>query len=273
MHIPILTYHALNAPGWTYDSNDHVAFAEDLALLRRQGYRTVSLSRIADALIQGTFDSLAEQRVAGVSFDDGTDHDWVDFSYPGWGSLRAMATILREDGAGLALDGADASGTSFVIVSPDARSQLDRACSAGRGQWQENWWRTANESGVLEIASHSWDHLHEALDRVAHSGNARGNFHSIDSREDADAQILRAENYLIEHLGQSSGLFAYPYGHVAQYLLDFYFPRGIAPIKAAFASSGGHCTQASNRWSIPRWVCQQHWRSSEELEQLLQSDH
>ena len=32
MRVPILTYHALNASGWDYGTNDHVALAEDLEL-------------------------------------------------------------------------------------------------------------------------------------------------------------------------------------------------------------------------------------------------
>ena len=34
MQIPILTYHAMNVSGNSYESNDHVAFAADLDLFR-----------------------------------------------------------------------------------------------------------------------------------------------------------------------------------------------------------------------------------------------
>ena len=49
--IPILTYHALHAPGWDYDSNDHVALATDLALLRQLDYRIVPLSVLVQHLL------------------------------------------------------------------------------------------------------------------------------------------------------------------------------------------------------------------------------
>jgi len=267
--IPILTYHALHAPGWEYHSNDHVAFAADLALLRELGFRVVSLRQIVDALVGGSLNELSQHRVVGISFDDGTDHDWIDYSHPGWGSLRSMATILRVDGAGMGLNGESASGTSFVIVSPDARDQLDQACSAGRGQWQDSWWKQANDSGLLTIANHSWDHLHPALEEVRHSRNVRGDFCQIDNECDADSQVLEAEHYLVERLGKSEGLFAYPFGHVAPYLRDHYFPNGNCGIDAAFATGGSHCTARSSRWAIPRWVCQEHWNSPEQLRDLL----
>jgi hypothetical protein len=267
--IPILTYHALHAPGWDYASNDHVALAADLQLLGRLGFRVVALSEVVDALIGGTLAALAEQRVVGLSFDDGTDHDWFDYSHPDWGSLRSMATVLREDGAGLGLHGGPASATSFVIVSPAAREQLDNACMAGRGQWQDSWWKEANDAGLLTIANHSWDHLHPALASVCHSRGCRGDFHTVDNVVDADTQVVQSEQYLRQRLGASSGLFAYPFGHVSTYLRDAYFPSGQSGIRAAFAAAGGHCLPDSNRWAIPRWVCQEHWRSGDELARLL----
>lgn len=268
--IPILTYHALHAPGWDYESNDHVALATDLELLKGLGFRVVALAQIVDALIDGTLAALSRERVVGVSLDDGTDHDWFDYSHPDWGSLRSMASVLREEGTCMGFHGGAACATSFVIVSPCAREQLDRACMAGRGQWRDSWWKEAHDSGLLTVANHSWDHLHPALDSVCHSRGCRGDFHAVDNPVDADEQLIQSERYLRQQLGGSSGLFAYPFGHVSAYLRDAYFPSGRSGIRAAFAAGGGHCLPDSDRWSIPRWVCQQHWRSSDELARLLE---
>ena len=97
--IPILTYHALHAPGWDYASNDHVALERDLAEIKSVGFRVVSLQRIAQAVIAGAVEELARHRLVGISFDDGTDHDYLDFSHPGYGHLKSMARVLREGGA------------------------------------------------------------------------------------------------------------------------------------------------------------------------------
>lgn len=99
--VPILTYHALHAPGWDYHSNDHVALECDLQAIRGQGFRVAALSTIAQAVIDGTLATLARERVVGISLDDGTDHDFIDFSHPDYGHLRSMARVMREHGAGL----------------------------------------------------------------------------------------------------------------------------------------------------------------------------
>ncbi|GIR70799.1 MAG: hypothetical protein CM15mP74_20500 [Halieaceae bacterium] len=47
-HIPIFTYHSLNAPGNTYSSNDHVALECDLITLKALGYRVLPLPQLID---------------------------------------------------------------------------------------------------------------------------------------------------------------------------------------------------------------------------------
>lgn len=268
--IPILTYHALHAPGWEYSTNDHVAFEHDLGCIRALGFRVASLVDIAECVISETVDRLAAERVVGVSFDDGTDHDWHDFSHPGYGELKSMATILREQGGDLGWGTLQANATSFVIVSPEARTTLDRTCIAGREQWRETWWREAAESGVLTIANHSWDHAHIALDRVAQRDNVRGDFRAIDSFVDAERQIGHAERYLRDRLGpHANGLFAYPYGQSNSYLVEEYLPRQEL-VRAAFVEGGRYVTPETGRWTIPRFSCQSSWQSPAGLRAILE---
>jgi hypothetical protein len=95
-NFPILTYHALHAPGWEYDTNDHVALEADLALLKQMGYRVVPLSVLVQHLFVKAIPSLQSGLFVGLSFDDGTDLDYFDFSHPGYGDLKSFHTLLTE---------------------------------------------------------------------------------------------------------------------------------------------------------------------------------
>ncbi|MGE4070865.1 MAG: polysaccharide deacetylase family protein [Lysobacterales bacterium] len=267
--IPILTYHALHAPGWDYHSNDHVALEQDLASIRELGFRVVPLATIAEAVIDGAVADLAAQRVLGISLDDGTDHDYLDFSHPGYGHLKSMARVLRESGQALGYPEGPATATAFVIASAQARTQLDRTCIAGRGQWRDVWWEEAAREGILAIANHSWDHLHPTLDSVVAKHAERGRFDTVHDFDDAEREIGDAQRLLRERLGpMAQALFAYPYGQFSDYLVSEYLP-GQSLIRAAFCCGGQYVTSASTRWTIPRFTCQEHWQTPEDLREIL----
>src|SRR5690606_31225585 len=86
--------------------------------------------------------------------------------------------------------------TSFVIVSPAARAELDRTCLVGRGWWDDDWWDDAQREGLLAIESHSWDHNHHTLPVTAQREQRKGTFRSIDTHADADAEIRQASDWL-----------------------------------------------------------------------------
>ncbi len=267
--IPILTYHSLHAPGWSYGENDHIALENDLRVIRRLKLRIVPLAVIANALKEQRIVELASRGVLGISFDDGADFDYYDFVHPDFGHLKSMARILREQASDLGQDGGQANATSFVIVSPQARVELDRTCIAGRSQWRDVWWYEAAQSGVLTVANHSWDHLHGSLQEVAHSRDSRNSFMVVDNVDDADAQIKTAHQYLQSMLGRyANGLFAYPYGQAPRYLIESYFPAHDF-VQAAFTTGGAAVTAQTNVLEIPRYVCGEHWHSPEELEAIL----
>lgn len=274
MRIPVLTYHALHAPGWEYHSNDHIALERDLAVIRESGRRVVPLSRLVSHLFEQPDPDLNDRALVALSFDDGSDHDYRDYSHPDWGHLKSFRTLLTAAGD-LGWDGGIPQGTSFVIVSPDARRQLDERLIAGRGQWQEDWWLPAAREGVLEIGNHSWDHAHPALDQVAHSDQTRrssmaGSFMAIDDQTAADTQVLQAEQYLENTLGHHrTGLFAYPFGEASDYLAGTWFPAHADRFQAAFVTGGDYVTARSDRWRLPRFVCGEHWRTPQELAAIL----
>ncbi|HKE47668.1 MAG TPA: polysaccharide deacetylase family protein, partial [Rhodanobacteraceae bacterium] len=259
-------YHSNNVGGNEYDTNDHVALAADLRVIRRAGLRIVPLARVVDALLGTT--ALPERAVA-LSFDDGSYFDWYDMDHPTCGPQRGFAGILREFAA---KTGAAAHATSFVIVSPDARAILDRTCLAGRGWWGDDWWRDAEREGLIAIESHSWDHNHHTLPSTVQREQDKGTFRSIDTHADADAEIRAANDWLDMHArAPRAGLFAYPYGETNDYLVRDYLPRHVAEhrLRAAFGTKPEPVTRASARWNLPRYVCGHHWRSTDELARLV----
>ncbi len=271
--IPILTYHALNAQARDYASNDHVAFEQDLALIRRLGFKVARLVDIASLTWSRAPSPLDSGSWVGLSFDDGTDHDYFDVvAHEYLGDVKSFYTILKQSAANAGRDWPRPSGTSFVIASPDARTVLDRTCMAGLGHWRDVWWKEAAESGIFEIGNHSWDHAHPTLDTIAQRQQRKGTFHGIDNQADADAQIIQAHEYINRLTGgRAAPLFAYPYGETPDYLVREYFPKEIARHRmlAAFSTAGDYATAQSDRWNIPRFVCGPHWKNPEGLEKIL----
>src|SRR5690606_28187268 len=78
--------------------------------------------------------------------------------------------------------------TSFVIVDPEARAELDRSCLAGRGWWGDEWWDDALRSGLFAIENHSWDHHHDSLPRTV-TGLPGGRFDTLADHAAADAEV------------------------------------------------------------------------------------
>jgi len=270
-NIPILTYHSLHARDETYSNNDHVALANDLLTLHEMGFDIFSLSEITDRLICKDTEWFMAGKKVGISFDDGCNHDFIDFVYPGIPTLKSFATILSEFNH-RHRPSQPACATSFVIASPEATAILDRTCIAGRGQWHNGWWKNAAESGLIDIGNHSWDHLHPTLPKVSHSRDARNDFSQVDNALDAGMQIQQAEDFIRETISDefATGLFAYPDGKTHRYLLTEFFPAQQS-IRAAFTTGGEHTGPDTDRWQIPRYVCGDHWNSTDALVQLLQN--
>lgn len=268
--VPILTWHAMSVNGDGYATNDHVAFREDLERIHAAGLRVVPLHAIARALREGTLDAL--RGCVGLSFDDGSDFDFHDLPHPSWGPQRAMAGILADFRA---RHGAEAQphlhATTFTIVSPAARAELDRTSMVGCRWWNDAWYREAEAGGLLSVESHGWDHNHESL-AATDSTAPRGTFELKDAGE-AEAEIARAARELRELRGRGGEvLFAYPYGKPSEFLAERWFPEhgDALGIPAAFAASAGEpVTEASSRWRIPRYVFGDHWKTPEDLGAIL----
>ncbi len=269
MRVPVLTYHGIHILANEYPRNDHIALAEDLRVIHRMGLRIVPLHRVAEAVVTG--DTRGLERAVALSFDDGSWFDWYDLDHPTCGPQRSFANILRDFRAET---GAEVHATSFVIVSPEARTILDRTCMVGRGWWGDEWWPRAAAEGLLAIESHSWDHNHETLPATAQRHGRKGTFRNIETFEEADVEIRRAADWLVQRCGnRRSAILAFPYGESSDYLIQDYLPdrRDDHGHIAAFSTTPAPVTPTANRWNLPRYVCGRDWSSSDDLQRLLHS--
>lgn len=270
MRIPVLTYHSNNVAGNDYADNDHVALAQDLRQIHRRGLRIVPLARVVDVLL-GTAPASTVENAVALSFDDGSWFDWYDIEHPTCGLQTGFAGVLRDFAA---QTGAAAHATSFVIVSPQARAELDRTSLVGRGWWGDEWWPAAQREGLLAIESHSWDHNHPTLALTAQRDGIKGTFRSIDNYADADAQLRQASDWLdLRCAPHRTSLLAYPYGESNAYLTEEYLPRhaGEHRLRAAFGTEPAPLEATSPRWRLPRFVCGDAWKTPDELHHVLET--
>ena len=264
----MLAYHGNNIADNTYAGNDHVALREDLRSLHAAGWRPASLDLLLD-WHEGRVHDVAMRRRFVVTFDDGSDFDFRDMDHPTCGLQPALFTILRE----FARDtGVFVPAHSFVIASPEARRQLDERSLVGRGWWNDDWWAAANASGQLFIESHGWDHLHPVLDSVAQREGLAGDFRHVASHGDAERQLRESADLIASRAGgRRPRYFAFPWGQYSAYLVSTYLPqhRSEHGYRAAFTTAGVPVTRTHDRWRLPRLVCGEAWRSTEELLAML----
>lgn len=270
----VLAWHSHNIGGNDYRGNDHVALAADLETLAASGVRIVPLEHIAAAQRDRHWPLDGSVEVA-ISFDDGPRFDVADFEHREWVAQKAFARLLHDAAPLFGAAPGAIRATSFVIASPDARAEMERAPECGLsdldGWLGDDWWAHAAALGIA-IGNHSWDHLHAALRHVAQRDGIRGDFTAIADYGDADRQVRRASEFILGRLQTAAELpFAYPYGHVAPYLRDVYFPRHRALHRcyAAFSTAGRAIDPDDSIWALPRFVCGWHWHDADGLRALI----
>ena len=163
--------------------------------------------------------------------------------------------------------------TSFVIASASARAQIDRGAMQAQGALNDNWWRAANDSGLLTVESHGWDHNHPTVSPVVQREQRTGDFFAIDTFAECDMHV-RAANQLIESRGgRRPQLFAYPWTQASAYLRHEYMPKHAEHngIIAAFGGQSDYITRDSDRWYLPRFVFGPDWNSAAGLRALLEA--
>ena len=271
MKVPILTYHSLDIEGNDYGTNNLVAFASDLEQISSNGFRILPLSTVVDLWLTNPAE-LESRRTIALTCDDGSNFDYHDLPHPVAGQQRSIINILKDFGGSTGSRQPVPCITSFVIVSPQARTTLDQASLIGRGWWSDEWWNPAIATGLMEIANHSWDHNHENLAEGEFPGVERGTFASIVTDPLADYQIANASDYLHRNFpNPGAGLFAYPYGKSNAFLASEYFPRraGEIGVKAAFADNPEPLHAASDCWQLPRYIHRSDWKTPSDLQRIL----
>ncbi|QBQ53515.1 polysaccharide deacetylase family protein [Nitrosococcus wardiae] len=206
-----------------------------------------------------------------ITFDDGPDFDFYDLEYPGLGLQRSFLNILNEFQEEVGDKQPKIQATSFVIASPEARTAIDNSALLGKGWLSDNWWRKAEQSSLIEIQNHSWDHRHPSLANLDR-GDMLGNFWCVDDFDSCKLQVIQAGKVIRERLGgKRPNLFAYPYGQASDYLRHEFFPHFIPihGIRAAFSTQPEYVHKNSERWFLPRFAFLEHWQSGMELEAII----
>lgn len=277
----VLSYHSHNIFGDRYENNDHVAFSKDLHLITEAGGEIVSLMSLVAKLrcyqAQERSENDGKTYVA-LTFDDGPVFDYKDFIHPVHGYQRSFYNEMMKFRAGHDSNiQPELSATSFVIASPSARQALARSPECGytflNEDWLgDDWWESASKTGMISIGNHSWDHVHPVVPNVALSSKMRGSFHEVATYADANAQIRDASTLISKKTnGLSVPLFAFPYGHYNDYLIKEYLPNHIDEhgLAAAFSADGRYITNQDSLWRLPRFICGLHWKSPENLIDIL----
>ena len=264
----ILAWHAAHVMANTYQENDQIAFASDLRTLHRCGARIWPLADAFAALAERTL----PENVVVLTADDGSTLDFLPFHHPTCGPQPGLYGILRD----FANEVGDAAGhrphlSCFAIASPDARAELDRKDYLGLDLWHDRWWFDATASGLVSIESHSWDHNHPSLDRTCQRDNRRGDFRLIETEGECRCELDQASEYIAQASGRRPRFLAYPWGKASDYVIKDYLPH-FGPALGLVAALGCEpepVTAQSDRWNLPRYMCNHHWKSPEELEALL----
>jgi peptidoglycan/xylan/chitin deacetylase (PgdA/CDA1 family) len=266
----VLTFHSHNVSGNDYATNDHVALDRTLVLLARLRIPVLRLLDVARQLRSGTFARLPA-RFACITFDDGSDYDWRDLAFPGHGPQRSMYTILRAHSRSL-LGLAwlrRAHATSFVIASPRARQEIAAQAFGDASLISDGWWREAQGSGLMDLGTHGWNHVHPAVSEMASRPDLVEHFDRIDCAADAQLQVGKAFEAIHAAAGGDAGLvFAYPYGQVSKYIARSYLPNQDR-IVAAVTTEPRPVTRDTDPWRVPRYVCGPDWKSDDGLEKLV----
>lgn len=264
--VSILTYHSQNIRGNQSADNDHVALAADLNAIHEAGRRVIALDRLLDWLEGTEADETVSDAVV-LTFDDGCDFDVRDIEYPGHGIQRSFLGIMEDFLNRIPEEACPAlHAATFVIASRDARRQIDAASLFGKDWIRDDWWRVADAGGLLSVENHGWDHNHPALE-----GDARGNFHTVDSHDQCVEQVVRAAEAIKGKTGRRPKYFAYPFGESSAYIREVFFPEfsDLHGCRAALGTEAGPVSRQTNRWNLPRYVCGRDWASPRELLHLL----
>lgn len=272
--IPVLAYHSWRFEREEYAHNDHIALREDLRLMDAMGVQVVSLKTALREAIRPTMTA----PLAAVTFDDGAKYDVQGYGPESGEGVTGFLPILRAHARRRRLlrrTQPTLHATAFVIASAAAHAQMNAGLDAefawiAADAWSDDWWREADRERLLSLGNHSWDHNHPNVDTAIDAPS--GDFLCVDTFERAEREIGDAQRTLQHRYRLEVPYFAYPWGQCPDYLRMDYLPKFGAAlgIQAAFTTDPEYLTATTDRWAVPRFVCGDHFKSSEELRAILQ---
>jgi peptidoglycan/xylan/chitin deacetylase (PgdA/CDA1 family) len=226
---------------------------------------------LSNALSRQRSNTLPPKTVV-LTADDGPILDYADFLHPTCGFQKSLLTRLREFRAlSPNVREHDLHLSVFAIASPDARAELDRTDYMSLGVWPDDWWLDANQSGLICVENHSWDHNHASLQRTVQRHNERGHSHNIETWAEAYNEVERASDFIELKSGRRPKFFAYLYGHASHFLKSTYFPSEGPKLglDGALGTEPAPVTEACPRWCLPRLLFGRDWRRPDEFRCLL----
>lgn len=270
LKIPVLAYHSANIAGDNYQNNDHVALSHDLELINSLAYQIIP----ADWLVEW----LADRRdldqsghYVVLTFDDGVSLDFHDWVHPEHGLQKSFFNILKEFSLKHPKKQPNVHASSFVIASRQARKNIQEKALSGHPILGDDWWIDADKTQLLSIENHSWDHNHPDCGISSQKDGITGSFDVIDSYDECDQEVRKASEFIRGLTGKKIFLYAYPWGQYSEYIATEYLPEFQHQhlIKAAFTTEPTPVHTQTNQWLIPRYVCGEQWKSTEELMSIL----
>lgn len=139
--IPVLTYHAGNITGNSYQTNDRIAFQSDLYTLHQMGFKIIPLQRLVDWLL-GIQDLPSEDTpYIALSCDDGIDQDYLDGEYLQFGPQKSLYNLLNDFQQEVGTDQQpQAHLTAFVIADYSSRQIIAEKSLKGQPLFNDDWW-------------------------------------------------------------------------------------------------------------------------------------
>lgn len=235
-----------------------------------EGYVFVSALKLVTALREQRTHELPD-RCAVLTLDDGPLFDFESVDYPPYGQQRSMLEIIKsvhKSKFGLKLGVPPVVGTSFVIASDATRKRI--ATAMGDEHWlTDRWWWSAQRSGYLDIGSHSWNHVHPFSSYAKSRPEMVETFWRVETEEEAELQVIEGSRSVrVRTMHDAARLFAYPYGQYSGYLIAEFLPKQ-NEVWGAFTTQPEYVHPGTSLWTIPRFVCNDHWRSPSELLSIL----
>lgn len=288
--IPVLLYHSYQlASPCDYANNASKALEADLEAIKRSGFTIIPLRWIAEWAVGQRDGRSLPEKVVGISFDDGHIQDWNDSSFTNsqCPTTKSFKTVLKEfKNRHPDLPPYSPKATIFAIGSPLARELI------GGATLSDDWWKSANKSGVLEIQNHGADHDHASIKKRMYDQelksyipiatethlkrSGKNNFLRIDTYEEAKLEVLNSANYIKKKTGVHPTLFAYPFGHASIYMKEKFFPdhKNLHKTFAAFCIEGdkkaeNYVSRKSDRYCLRRFSYGHSWKSPTELQSIL----